>query len=327
MAIMSGDNAWQPTASLDTLRLRARVLEAMRGFFKQHGVLEVETPVLCASTTSDPNIDSLRSRVMVNGAACPVYLHTSPEFAMKRLLAAGSGSIYQICKVFRDGEAGRLHNPEFTLLEWYRCGYDHHALMDEVEALLKELLDTGPAQRCTYYEVFHRFTGVDLSHATDAALHRCAVAHGLAAATRQPADDRDLYLNFLMSHAVAPRLGHEAPVFVYDFPVTQAAMARIRPGTPPVAERFELFINGIELANGYHELNNAGEQRRRFEQERSRRRFTGQPVFEADERFLAAIEHGLPDCAGVALGVDRLVMLCAGSGDIDDVLAFPVRLA
>lgn len=324
---MSGESDWRPTASLDNLHLRARVLETIRGFFRRRGVLEVETPVLCAATTPDPNIDSLHSRVTVNGVARPVYLHTSPELAMKRLLAAGSGSIYQICKVFRDGEAGRMHNPEFTLLEWYRCGFDHHALMDEVSALLTELIDCGPAQRHSYYEVFHRFTGVDLAEATDAVLRRCATEFGLSAGAERPAEGRDLYLNFLMSHVVTPHLGHDAPVFVYDFPVSQAAMARITSGTPPVAERFELFINGVELANGYHELTDIDEQRYRFGQERRRRRLAGKPVIDTDDKLLAAMEHGLPDCAGVALGVDRLLMLCAGVDHIDEVLSFPVRLA
>ena len=324
---MSGDPAWRPTASLDNLRLRARLLESIRDFFKQRGVLEVETPVISAFTTPDPNIDSIRSRVTVNGAAHPMYLHTSPEFAMKRLLAAGSGSIYQICKVFRDGEAGRLHNPEFTMLEWYRCGRDHHALMDEVEALLTVLLNSESAQRHSYHDVFRRFTGVDLSAAADTELRRCATEFGLSAAPERPAEGRDLYLHFLMSHVVTPHLGHDAPVFVYDFPASQAAMARIRSGTPPVAERFELFINGMELANGYHELNDVDEQRYRFEQERRRRRLTGKPAVGADDRFIAAIEHGLPDCAGVALGVDRLLMLRAGAEHIEDVLSFPMRLA
>ncbi len=324
---MSDEPAWRPTASLDNLRLRAQVLEGIRGFFKQRGVLEVETPVLCASTTPDPNIDSVRSRVTVNGAVRPMYLHTSPEFAMKRLLAAGSGSIYQICKVFCDGEAGRLHNPEFTMLEWYRCGWDHHALMDEVEALLTAIINKGPAQRHSYHDVFRRFTGVDLSEATDEVLHRRAMEFGLSAAAAHTAEGRDLYLNFLMSHVVTPHLGHDAPVFVYDFPTTQAAMARIRAGTPPVAERFELFVNGVELANGYHELNDVDEQRYRFEQERRRRRLTGKPAVGADKRLISALAHGLPDCAGVALGLDRLVMLCAGVEHIEDVLSFPMQQA
>lgn len=323
----SREHEWRPTASLDSLRLRARVLEQIRDFFMRRGVLEVETPTLCAAATLDPNIDSLHSRVTAGGTVRPLYLHTSPEFAMKRLLAAGSGSIYQVCKVFRDGEAGRLHNPEFTLLEWYRVGYDHHGLMDEVETLLREILGSEPARRHSYHEVFHRFTGVDLASATDAALHQCAVEFGLAAAAERPAEGRDLYLNFLMSHVVTPHLGHDAPVFVYDFPVTQAAMARVRSGTPPVAERFELFVNGVELANGYHELTDTDEQRYRFEQERRRRRLAGRPVVDGDDRLLAAMKSGLPDCAGVALGVDRLLMLRAGVDHIDDVLSFPVRLA
>jgi lysyl-tRNA synthetase class 2 len=324
---MTGEAVWRPTATVDTLRRRARVLEMIRAFFARRGVLEVETPMLCAATTPDPNIDSLETRVTAPDGAQRVYLHTSPEFAMKRLLAAGYESIYQICKVFRDGEAGRLHNPEFTLLEWYRRGFDHRALMDEVEALLTDVLGTPPAVRRSYREVFNDHVGVDPTGARDAELARCAAHHGLAVHDEHAEDQRDVYLNFLMGRVVTPQLGHEAPVFVYDFPASQAMMARIRPGAPPLAERFEVFAAGIELANGYHELNDTHEQRERFAQERRRRRLNGKPDVENDERLLAAMASGFPDCAGVALGLDRLVMLCTGAAHIEDVIPFPLRLA
>lgn len=320
------DVAWHPTAPLSTLRARAQLMARIRAFFARRGVLEVETPILCAATTTDIHLDSLETLVTGPGGRRRVYLHTSPEFAMKRLLAAGAGSIYQLCKVFRDGEAGRLHNPEFTMLEWYRCGYDHHALMDEVEALIAELLGTGPARRRTYVDVFERFTGLDPAGAGMDRLHACARDHGFDA-QGPPEVARELYTDFLMGHVIAPRLGHDEPEFVYDFPASQAAMARIRPGDPPVAERFELFIKGAELANGYHELTDAAQQRRRFAADNRRRELLQRPAVSFDERLLAALAQGMPQCAGVALGVDRLMCLVVQATDLADVMAFPLEVA
>jgi len=319
---------WRPSASLSTLRARAQALARIRAFFACRGVLEVETPILCASTATDPHLHSLRTTLGgVGGASRSLYLHTSPEFAMKRLLAAGAGPIYQLCKVFRDGESGRLHNPEFTLLEWYRPGYDHHALMDEVEALVDELLATGAAERRSYFDVFEQHTGLNPARATVDRLRACARDHGFHGSEALSQGDRDLYADFLMGHVVCPHLGHERPVFVSDFPATQAAMARIRPGDPPVAERFELFIKGIELANGYHELTDAAEQRARFVEDNRRRELALSPVVLPDERLLAALDQGLPACSGVALGVDRLMFLLVNATALSDVLSFPVQMA
>lgn len=300
-------------------------MAGIRGFFARRDVLEVETPVLSAATAADPHLHSLETTLNTGGAPRRLYLHTSPESAMKRLLAAGTGSIYQLGKVFRDDEAGRLHNPEFTLLEWYRCGYDHRALMDEVEALIDEILGTGPARRVAYFDIFEELTGLDPARAGVDRLRACVRAHGYRGADE--AEDRDVYIDFLMSHVVSPRLGHDGPTFVYDFPASQAAMARIRPGCPPVAERFELFIKGIELANGYHELTDPVEQRRRFMEDNRRRELARRPLVLPDERLLAALEYGLPPCAGAALGVDRLVCLRVGASALSDVVAFPVQVA
>jgi lysyl-tRNA synthetase class 2 len=307
---------WRPSASLGTLRIRAEVLARVRAFFAGRSVLEVETPMLCRGGLGEPNILALHTTLT---GARNRYLPPSPEPAMKRLLCAGSGPIYQIARVFRDGEEGRLHNPEFTLIEWYRPGFDHHALMDEVEALVSALLGSKPFKRIRYGRVFEDALGVDPHTADSEALAACAHGLGLAATGL----DRGAYLDFLLSHAVTQRLGHDRPCFLFDFPEPQAAFARVRAGTPPVSERFELFIRGIEIANGCRELGDGAEQRRRLLREEARRRALDLPAVPLDDLFLAALESGLPDCAGCALGLDRLVMVATGAGTIEEVLAFP----
>lgn len=254
---------------------------------------------------------------------------------MKRLIAAGSGPIYQICKVFRNGERGRLHNPEFTMLEWYRPGFDHHALMDEMEQLVTGLLDEGtlraPSERLTYAEAFARYAGVNPLAAPMEELRDCARAHGIEHVTGLTMDDRDGWLDLLLTHVVGPKLGRQRVCFLYDYPASQAALARIRPGSPaqpyPVAERFELYVNGIELASGYHELKDSVEQRRRFEADIKKRAGLRTLLVPMDERLLAALESGLPDCAGVAVGLDRLVMLATGTANIDETVCFPLPRA
>jgi lysyl-tRNA synthetase class 2 len=250
---------------------------------------------------------------------------------MKRLLAAGSGSIYQISKVFRDGEAGRRHNPEFTLLEWYRTGFDHLHLMDEVEALvvsvLQGRLSLRETQRLSYREAFVRHAGIDPHAADTVALGDCTRRHGIAMPAGMENADRSLWLDLLMTHVVEAQLGRECLCFVYDYPADQASLARIRPGAPALAERFELYVQGVELANGFHELADSAEQRRRFEQDNAARQARGLPVLPVDEHLLAALGHGLPDCAGVALGLDRLVMLAADARAIQDVISFPIDRA
>jgi lysyl-tRNA synthetase class 2 len=328
----SGD--WQPAATLEVLKLRARLLQRIRAFFSARGVLEVETPVLSGAATTDPALASFATRY--TGPLFPqgqtLYLHTSPEFPMKRLLAAGSGSIYQICKVFRDGESGRRHNPEFTLLEWYRVGFDHHQLMTETGELVMELLapalGLNPPEKLTYREAFLRHTNINPHTATVLDYAAVADAHGI----RVPIDlhqhaDVAVWRDLLLTHVVEPKLGQGQLTFIYDYPACQASLARIQPDEPPVAARFELYLNGMELANGFHELAAADEQRARFEQQLHAREAGGLPAVPVDERLLAALAHGLPDCAGVALGFDRLVMLAGGARAIEEVIAFPVDRA
>jgi lysyl-tRNA synthetase class 2 len=325
--------AWTPSADWATLRLRAELLARIRAFFAARGVLEVDTPALSAAALPDPHLTSFSTPYSGPGPrhGRTLYLHTSPEFPMKRLLAAGSGCIYQIARVFRDGEAGRRHNPEFTLLEWYRVGFDHHRLMDEVAELVTELLAGRLAlaepERLSYRELFQRHLDLDPRRVGVTELAMRAEAWGVPIPPGMPADQPDPWLDLLLTHCIEPRLDVGRLIFVYDYPASQAALARLRPGDPPVGERFELYLNGVELANGFHELGDVGEQRRRFEQENAARRALGLPVMPVDENLLAALKTGLPDCAGVALGFDRLVMLAAGKKSLAEVLAFPVDIA
>jgi lysyl-tRNA synthetase class 2 len=320
----SGD--WRPTASLENLRLRARILTTIRAFFESRGVLEVETPLLSGATVTDPHILSMSSRY--GGPGAPhgrvLYLQTSPEYAMKRLLASSSGPIYQICKAFRDGESGRLHTPEFTILEWYRPGFDHHRLMNEMDELLGEVLGLPAAERLSYSDVFQRYIGVDPHTASLETLEKHAATLGLTASRTTEKDD---WLNLLMAQAAEPKLGRGRPTFVFDYPASQAALARIREGNPPVAERFEVYVEGLELANGFHELADGVEQRRRFEADLEKRRGLGRDSVPIDEYLLGALEAGMPSGAGVALGIDRLVMIAAGADALPDVLAFPIDRA
>jgi lysyl-tRNA synthetase class 2 len=315
---------WRPTAGLEVLRLRAALLARTRAFFAARGVLEVETPVLAQATVTDLHLASLATQI--TGRSGRYYLQTSPEYAMKRLLAAGSGDIYQVCKVFRDGESGVHHNPEFTLIEWYRLGIGLQALMDEVAALLAELLGARFAaapERISYREAFGRVLGLDPFVAAPAALAALAEERtGIRAGSL--GEDRDACLELLMGAIVGPALGRHRITFVHDYPASQAALARIKAGTPPVAARFEAYAAGQELCNGFHELGDANEQRRRFEADRSERARRGLPVPPLDERLLAALAAGLPDTAGVAVGFDRVVMLAAGKSSLREVLAFPV---
>jgi lysyl-tRNA synthetase class 2 len=318
---------WRPSASIETLRRRAALLARARAFFASRGVLEVETPVLSRATVTDVHLASLATRIA--GHAGEFFLQTSPEYAMKRLLAAGSGDVYQVQRVFRDGETGTNHNPEFTMVEWYRLGFDDGALMDEVEALLGELLGPGlraPAERVTYRDAIARVVGLDPYRAPVAALLDAARAR-LGAVPGDLAADRDACLDLLMGAVVGPTLGDGRLTFVHDYPATQAALARVKPGDPPVAARFEAYVGGLELCNGFHELVDATEQRRRFEADVAQRRARGLPTPPIDTHLLDALAHGLPDCAGVALGFDRVVMLATGAKHIRDVLAFDVERA
>ncbi len=326
-------SCWRPGADPAILRLRAELLARIRAFFATRGVLEVDTPALSVAAIGDPHLASFATVYSGPGPrhGRTLYLHTSPEFPMKRLLAAGSGCIYQIARVFRDGEAGRLHNPEFTLLEWYRVGFDHRRLMDEVTDLATGLLagrvSLAEPERMSYRAAFQRYLDLDPHRATVAELAVCAERFGVSIPPGMPTDETDPWLDLLLTHRIEPRLGAGRLTFLHDYPASQAALARLRPGDPPVGERFELYLDGIELANGFHELGDAGEQRRRFEEENAVRRARGQPEMPVDEHLLAALAAGLPDCAGVALGFDRLAMLAAGKQSLAEVLTFPFERA
>lgn len=309
---------WRPSASFAALQQRAQLLASLRSFFAERNILEVETPLLCSSGITDPSIEPMTARG--DAAAAARFLQTSPEYAMKRLLAAYGVPVYQMCRAFRDGEAGSRHNPEFSLLEWYRPGFDHHQLMQEVAELVRHCLGERPLQKYSYRELFVEHLQVDPFTATAADLQAVARLH-LDPGTLS--GDRDLWLDLLMSHVLQPQLGMGAICFVHDYPASQAALSRIvRVGDVLVGQRFELYVDGVELANGYCELTDAREQRQRFERDNALRRERGQLERPVDERMLAALAHGLPECSGVALGIDRLLMLAVGAADIRSVLAF-----
>ncbi|NKC13395.1 MAG: EF-P lysine aminoacylase GenX [Gammaproteobacteria bacterium] len=310
---------WRPGAARAVLKARAAILATIRTFFDERGIVEVETPCLAAAPATDPHIQSLRVATTLGSRTQTLYLQSSPEFAMKRLLAAGCGPIYQITRAFRDGEVGRYHNVEFTILEWYRPGFDHRRLMAETASLLVELTGLCHWRARRYADVFRAYAGLDFNASRHelvrAALEKTGVAHHALADMRRA----DL-LDLLFAHAVQPNL--DGLCMVYDFPACQCALARIYPAPNPVAARFEGFINGVEIANGYHELTDSAEQRARMVDDLAERRRLGLPAVPMDERLLAALAAGLPDTAGVAVGVDRIVQLALNAGSLDDVIAF-----
>ncbi len=321
-------NEWPPSASLEALRARAAMLARIRAFFAGRGLLEVETPIASRAAASDPALESLSTRCSGPGGGRTLYLQTSPEFPMKRLLAAGSGPIYQICKVFRDGERGRLHHPEFSLLEWYRPGWDYLSLMDEVAELVRAALERPdlPTERLCYQGLFVDRLGIDPWETDVGRLRAKALEVGIAGAESLELD-RDGWLDLLLTHRLQPGLGLGSLCFLRDYPPSQAALARVRPGPPAVGERFELYWQGVELANGFQELTDPIVQRGRFESDLADRRRRGCAATPLDETFLAALAAGMPEGAGVALGLDRLLMAHLGAAHIDAVLAFPVERA
>jgi lysyl-tRNA synthetase class 2 len=308
-----------PSAPVDALRVRADLLARTRSFFAARGVLEVDTPLLADGLVVDAHIDPVTCDPGTAGGAR--YLLPSPEAPMKRLLAAGSGPIYQIAKAFRAGERGRLHQPEFTMLEWYRPGFDDHDLMDEVGALVQELLGVDDWVKRPYADVFAELLGVD-AHAADAeTLAAAAESAGVQVAVSSRPADRDGWLELLFATCIEPRLDPAVATFVHDFPATQAALAVVD-GDPPVARRFELLLGGMELCNGYLELLDAAAHRERFDAANDQREALGKARIARDDALVAAIEQGLPASAGVAVGFDRIVMLACGADHIDQVLPF-----
>ena len=311
-----------PTASVENLKTRAAMLVQIRRFFSERQVLEVETPLLAKHSVTDPHMQALKAdNPLGNGDA--FYLQTSPEYAMKRLLAAGSGAIYQLCKAFRAGEVSRRHNPEFTMLEWYRPDFSDADLMDEVEALMDTLFENiAPAQRLSYRQLFEQYLGFD-PHVTEVKKIEQAAREQLD--VQMQSDDRDDWLNLLMAEVIEPQLDFDVPTFVFDYPASQCALAKVERDTENmlVAKRFEMYFRGVELANGYLEETDTKKLQQRFEQDLLRRRQLGRPEVKIDQYLLAAMEKNFPACAGVAMGFDRLVMLRCQAESIEQVISFP----
>lgn len=321
---------WRPSCTIESIRLRAQLLSELRHFFADRSVLEVETPLLSHGIGTDPQLEFFTTEYGLSPRRQTVYLQTSPEFAMKRLLAAGSGSIYQIGKAFRNGESGRFHNPEFTLLEWYRVGFTLNQLMDEITELFDGLFrghSLQQTQRISYQDVFVSFTG--LNPLVFSYQDYCAYARRsqLAEAVAICGHNHSLWLDFIFSHKVQPHLGDNALCLVYGYPACQSALARLSEQNELIAERVEVFLKGIELGNGYYELLDAKEQGRRFDQELAIRQQQNLPVAVKDKRLIAAMESGLPECSGVAIGLDRVLMLLSNTTSIEDVLSFSIHRA
>lgn len=320
---------WQPSADVQTLKCRAKVISQIRAFFDTRKVLEVDTPVMSHYGVSDPHIDSISVQFTPDGAslAQPMALMSSPEYAMKRLLAAGSGDIYQIAKAFRNGEVGTRHNPEFTLLEWYRIGYSIEQLMQEVAQLLEQVLPEHRLdwQYLSYKQAFLSILKIDPLNASDKEVKDAAM--GLIDLQMDHDTQRETWLDLLMSHCVEPQL--PSACFIYDYPASQCALAQtaLDETGDHIARRFEVYINGVELANGYLELQDAKEQLRRFEMDNQSRHAMGKATMDADLRLVEALQTGLPDCCGVAIGIDRLLMLQSNQTDIAKVMAFNHPLA
>lgn len=317
---------WQPTASIETLRERARLMANVRAFFASRNVLEVETPVLGQGGSTDVHLVSLNTLARTDRGQRRLWLQTSPEFHMKRLLAAGSGPIFQLARSFRDGEVGARHNIEFTMLEWYRPQFSLNEMMAETAALVMALLPAAPGDivHYRYRELFHTHLAVDPFTSSLEKLRMLASERGQMSAHALADEGRDTCLDLLMSMVIEPQLGQQELSVVTDYPTSQAALARRHQDADGewVASRFELYVNGIELANGYDELTDAQEQRRRFHEDNAERRRVGLPEVDIDENLLAALEHGMPEGAGVALGIDRLIQLALGKARLEDVLAF-----
>lgn len=312
---------WKPTATFEALRYRAQVMEQIRAFFKARDILEVETPLMAPYGVTDPHIAAITANFQHIGAniAERYYLQTSPEYAMKRLLVAGSGSIFQLCKAFRNGEIGRIHNPEFTLLEWYRLDFDGAALMQEVEALIRLVLPAISSRYYTYQSLFETYVGINPHTVSLEQLHQALSPYNI---NNLKTLDHDTLLQSLMAHAIEPQLPPHEVTFVTEFPASQAALARLKKDNPHVAERFEVYAGGVELANGFYELTDINEQRQRFEADTEKRKALGYPEVPIDPYFLAALTQGLPDCAGVALGIDRLIMLGWNTPQLAEVVSF-----
>lgn len=321
---------WQPTMDWETAKERAALIAKIRSFFHDREVIEVETPIISQNTVTDVHMDvftTLYEQGNLELQNKPLYLQTSPEYGMKRLLAAGYQSIYQIAKAFRNEPHGRYHNPEFTMLEWYRLDFDHHLLMDEVTELLKVVLPITEVEKVTYQNVFQRVISVDPLEANLEELKLCLKKHDIEGDWINSEVNKDILLQVAFSEIIEPVIGRDCPVFVYDFPASQASLAKISDKDSRVASRFECYYKGVELANGFDELSSASEQLQRFQEDNEHRKSLNRQARVVDRRFIAALENGLPQCAGVALGIDRLVMLALDMNDIKSSITFNIESA
>lgn len=319
---------WRPACDIKHMHSRAQMLSTIRNFFQQRSVLEVETPLLCHATGTDPQLDFFSSSSTQDQQ---LFLQTSPEFAMKRLLAAGSGSIFQICKAFRKGESGRFHNPEFSILEWYRVEFSLHQLMDEVTELLIEILPKlspiDVVKKISYVELFEQVTSLNPLQFCQKDYALYAKKNALSDAATLCGNDHSMWLDFIFSHKIQATLNNQQICLVFGYPAIQSSLARLNQENPNIADRFEVFINGIEIGNGFFELANAKEQEARFDNENSSRKSKGLVSVKKDQLFLDALKSGLPNCSGIAIGLDRLLMIMTNSKSLDDVLAFPFERA
>ena len=323
---------WQSTLTWQNAQKRANILQEIRQFFAERNVVEVETPALSQGTVTDVYLDALTCKYNFladssSEQSADLFLQTSPEFHMKRLLASGYGCIYQIAKAFRHEESGRYHNPEFTMLEWYRIGFDQFELMSEVAELLQAVLGGDKALFTSYQDIFIETVSVDPLTATFDELVEVLTKHGKAADWLIEMTDADLLLQFIFTEIIEPTIGVNEPRFIYDFPIAQASLAKRSIDDPRVAQRFECYFRGIELVNGFNELTDASEQVARFEQDNAKRKQQGLAVKSIDGNFIAALNHGLPQCSGVALGIDRLVMLALDTQEISEVQSFSIERA
>ncbi|MFT5300909.1 MAG: lysyl-tRNA synthetase class 2 [Mariniblastus sp.] len=315
------------------LKRRAEIVREVRSFFDERGFFEVETPILSHDIVVDQYLHPIGiSKKEVTGAVSDsgqkLWLQTSPEFGMKRLLTAGAEAIFQIGKCFRQSESGHRHNPEFTMLEWYRVGHEMHAGMELLATLVEQVLGRPATRKMTYRDAMLEFAGIDPFRSTTSELADHAAMSDVGAGLRRPEMARDDWLNLILSEIVEPKLGWEAPLIVYDWPASQAALAIVREGDdPPVAERFEIYVDGLELANGYHELLDPEELASRNSINNQKRVKDGVPMLPEESRLLTAMKHGMPASAGVAMGIDRLVMLAVGAESIHEVIAFPLERA
>ena len=321
--------SWQPSMNWQSAKQRAKLLAKIRAFFSARDIVEVDTPLLSHQTVTDAHLDAFMTQYNYSpdshcDESTSLYAQTSPEFSMKRLLASGYGCCYQICKAFRHEQHGRYHNPEFTMLEWYRIGFDHFQLMDEVADLIKLTIGCEQVERISYQALFIREVGIDPLNISKVELIALISSHDKLSDWLEQEDCIDTLLQFIMTELIEPVIGQELPCFVYNFPASQASLAKISSEDKRVAERFECYFKGIELANGFHELTDFVQQKQRFEQDNVTRVQLGKVEQQIDDKFMSALTHGLPACAGVALGIDRLVMLSLAAKKIDDVITFSI---